>query len=214
MKPTTYLQHPDDVHRLAGVERVEGDLVINSYGMQRNVNSFEKIMRNVLALKDLREVTGNLRIEHNQYLSDLMGLRGLTRIGGELKIYMNPSLRRLDGLDGIKRIEGGLYIAYNHTLNSLWSLQRVEGIRGLISIYNNRKLGIAGREMRQYPADIISALNANLRMRGMSGMSGLALLRTLKIAPEDTRVFAQPDPQYVVDGPSWDSLQILATSRS
>jgi receptor L domain-containing protein len=80
------LREQEDVERLRGVERVEGDVII------------EGSVGDLSALRSLRSIGGWLVIQDTESLTTLAGLgTGLSLDG--LQIRNNPLLTRLDGLD-------------------------------------------------------------------------------------------------------------------
>jgi hypothetical protein len=102
-----------DFARLAGVERIVGDLAIHCLG---------EPMPDLLPLATLREVTNVVSVQSCTQLTTLSGLDGLTTIGGSFVARDLPDLVSLEGLGALESIGGGL---------SLEDLDALVDLRGL-----------------------------------------------------------------------------------
>lgn len=103
--PPARVQHVHDVHALAGVTRLAGDLVLER-----------------AALTDLRglaieAVTGDVVIRGNVTLESLEGLERLRSIGGRLVVEKNPRLTSLFELAALREVGGDVRIDGNAALS-------------------------------------------------------------------------------------------------
>ena len=88
-------------------------------------------------LKNLKSISGDLRIEANEVLTNLDGLHKLDSIGGALIIYGNPALTNIDGLCNLTAINSGLSIIGNLVLANVDGLQNLNNIGGNLNISFN-----------------------------------------------------------------------------
>ncbi len=104
-----------DVDALAGVGTIDGSLHVVATELR------------ALALPDLGEVTGELRIWENPRLADVQ-LPALEAVGEDLSLFDNPRVRSLDGLSGLAQVGGTLRV------NRMAGLASLEGLEALTSV--------------------------------------------------------------------------------
>ncbi len=108
----------DDPSVLAGVVRVEGDVVVNG-----------TTLTDLDFMACLREVTGAVQIFGNAQLTDVDGLWSL-RAAGDLVFAQNTALTDFDGAPNLERID-------NLVMNANTALTQVSGFHSLLQIESN-----------------------------------------------------------------------------
>lgn len=99
------IDSPEDLDRLRGCARVDGNLDVRAVGLS-----------DLSAVASLVEVTGSLRIESSDTLVDLSGLDRLTRVGGDLVVRDNAGLASLHGLGSLASVGGRVDVDGNPKL--------------------------------------------------------------------------------------------------
>jgi len=165
-----------DIDKLRGVEKIEGDLVIDAagYGHRSDLG----LVATLEALSSLKEVTGKIVIR-GLPLESLKGLENLTRVGGELLIQ-NLDIKDLKPLANLKQA-GALDVGHCEGLVDMKGLEGLERVDGMFRIHSNaeRRRGhvvglesLAGLENLEHVGELRVMGNANLRT--MAGLDGLA----------------------------------------
>jgi hypothetical protein len=91
-------------------------------------------------MKNVVDLTGNLRMESNTTLAHMNGLGNLKTVGGVLSIGSNTVLAQINGLSGLTSVGGDVNIQTNAALTSVTGLSALTFVGGFFQIYNNDAL--------------------------------------------------------------------------
>ncbi|XP_070554330.1 uncharacterized protein [Ptychodera flava] len=120
-------------------------------------------LENLAVLRNIKHITGDLRLERNILLNDLTtlenveivdgdvylmstrlltlgALKNLREVGGSLNIVGNQDLRNLSGLNNLESIGMNLLVLYNPHLQHIDALSRLGQVGGRIYIQGNVRL--------------------------------------------------------------------------
>lgn len=202
-----------DFARLAGVQRIEGQL---------RIYCDDAPLPDLLPLSTLREVTGEVRIERCAELEDfsgldalttvgqrvlildlpdlldLTGLGALTYVGGSMVLIRVPSLASLDGVGPLSLL-GGLSIEEADLLTSLDGLTLPVTLDGYLSLTDNKALSDLGA------LRAVTNITGGVRIEGSKVLTSLAGM-------EGVRAFGSY--LYLWDNPVLRNLDGLSGLRS
>ncbi|EDQ84367.1 uncharacterized protein MONBRDRAFT_30356 [Monosiga brevicollis MX1] len=149
----------------AGVTEIRGDLILSGCSAL--------LASDLLVLVELRNVTGNVRIERNGALVNLNGLASLSVIGGYLHISNNYQLTNINGLAALSSIGKQLYILANVKLTNLHGLQALTRIGAFLTLGMNHVLqDLAGLEQLKHVNEYVRIENHD-SLSNLNGFAGL-----------------------------------------
>ena len=152
------------------------------------------------------EILGTLTIASGSSITRLEKLENIRSIGGDLIISDNNNVLNLNGLRNIQSIEGDLIVSNNLQIASLSSIQRLRKIGGDLIIAHNPTLRNLFSPFTSLPIDTI---NGSLRIIGISQLTSLENIGSVKIIGGDLEISNQPLLQNLK---GIDSLQNLTGS--
>jgi len=135
-----------------GCETIQGDLTITGDDIT-----------NLNGLRNVKTITGDLKIWNNTILETLEGLESLETIGGTLWVRINPSLRNLSGMPEIESVHS-IQVEYNKVLESIFAqnLAKIESLSGNLYIGFNQKLEVLNH---QVGFNYLTHIGGNLTIR-------------------------------------------------
>lgn len=146
---TTYLKTQFEIDNFdPTITTIDGDLLL------RGENS---VITNIAGLKNIEEISGQLRIEYCRQLTNLNGFRNLISVGKGIRLLEADSLTDLDGFQALMDltkdgdVNSRISITGNDNLENIEGLRKLQKVDGNISIINNPKLkNLAGLENIEY----------------------------------------------------------------
>jgi|GEM_PF-4278471 len=127
----------DDIENLAGIEEIDGFLVINDFSPVRDG---QVVQEDLKGLESIRRISGALIVSYNSSLSNLNGLNDLRTIGGDLIVENNQGLKSLDGLGRLESIGGHIHIYENRGFIRISSLSAIRYVGGSIILDDNNDM--------------------------------------------------------------------------
>jgi len=153
---------------------------------QSQVDSF------VINYPGCHEILGTLTIASGNSITNLEKLENIVSIGGNLIITNNSNLGRLTGLSFLSSVGGNFVIANNPQLSNLHSLSHLRNIGGDLIIGENTSLSGLFFHGKSFPID---TLNGSLRINGITQLTSLERLGSLKTIGGDLEISNQPNLQ-------------------
>jgi hypothetical protein len=126
---------------------------------------------NVLGLRNITSITGNLNIGNNPVLTSLDGLNKVTEVGGYVNISFNAALTNVDGLNKLDHIGNGLLILVNAALANLDGLIGLTSVTDILLLNNPALTDIKG----------LQSVNSN----SLTGIAGLSIIQNSRLAACD-----------------------------
>lgn len=151
------------------ITHVQGSIVIGRF--EQNDTSIE----NLLALKNIRHISGSLVINICNALENLDGLDKLEYVGGGVSITQNCKLHDLSGLTNLNRIEGELFVRELPQLLDFSGLGALEYIGSLRVEQNDTLQNFSGLQT-------LEIIGEDLRLIGckeLKNLYGLSKLDTI-----------------------------------
>lgn len=177
-----------------GCTTISGNVIIQS----NNIT-------NLNGLSSITSVTGSLRLNNADMLSDisgfsnltmvgldvriincglitsLTGLTSLTSVGGDLNIASNPNLTSLDGITSLGSVGGDFILNGNSSLTLLQNSQNTVTVSGNITLNSNDALiNLTGLENIQNTGGSLVISN-NLLLTNLSGLTGLNSIQDFNV---------------------------------
>ena len=115
------IENTTDLSLVAGCQVIEGSLNID--GIEQN---------DLIALRSLETVSGDLWFFRIANLTTMSGLDNLQAVGGGLIISYNDSLQNVDGFSSLHTIEGTMTMTSNPLLNDISSLNNLQTVGGSV----------------------------------------------------------------------------------
>lgn len=115
------------------LESIGGDLFVG-YWEDGNPS-----LKNIVGLKNLKAIGGNLWVAFNDSLISLEGLNNLEEIGG-VGIYSNTSLENFLEFEKLESLDGDLHIEKNHCIKDVNGFNNLMSIGGDFNIIDNDSL--------------------------------------------------------------------------
>ncbi|MBP6235154.1 MAG: T9SS type A sorting domain-containing protein [Saprospiraceae bacterium] len=139
------------------------------------------MLSDISGLSNLTMVGLDVRITNCGLITSLTGLTSLTSVGGDFNIASNPNLTSLEGITSLSSVGGNFILSANASLNQLANAQNPTMVNGNITINNNDALiNLAGFENIQNNGGSLVISN-NLLLTNLSGLTGLNSILNLDI---------------------------------
>ena len=124
---------------LVGKTSIDGNLTIG-YTSGRSRGD----ITDLTPLRNITDITGNLRIQRNGRLANLNALTHLQTIGGYFGVRNNSELTDLGDFPVLQTIGGYLQINFNYALETIGNFSALKSIGGYLNINNNGALETMG----------------------------------------------------------------------
>ncbi len=105
----------------------------------KNLDILETSVKNLNGLENLKKVTGDIRIEFNEYLTSVDKLQGVSGVLENFTIVANPLLTTI-GINKIEKVNESLVIQGNLKLQNIDNLKSITTVTNEIVVSDNLKL--------------------------------------------------------------------------
>jgi hypothetical protein len=180
----------NDLRPLLGINRISGNLIIESSPHLKNLHGLDSIknvggefrlshcrsLKNTQGLNSLEFVNFDFSINDNDSLETLQGLERLRTLNQSLRCNRNPLLVNFDALKELKIIQSYMEITENANLKNLHGLQSIREVSGNIIIRFNPSLAsVSGLDSLVRAGSVILTFCPSLK-----NLEGLQMLETIQ----------------------------------
>lgn len=177
-----------------GCNAISGNLTIQSNNIT-NLNGLSPItnitgslrfnnadmLSDISGLSNLTMVGLDVRITNCGLITSLTGLTSLTSVGGDFNISNNPNLTSLQGITSLSSVGGNFILNSNASLTQLQNSQNTVTVSGNITLNSNDELiDLTGLENIQNTGGSLVISN-NLLLANLSGLTGLNSILNLDV---------------------------------
>jgi hypothetical protein len=145
-----------------GCATISGNLTIQS----NNIT-------NLNGLSSITSITGNLRFNNADMLSDISGLSNLTMVGLDFRILNCASITSLSGLTSLASVGGDFNIASNPNLTSLAGVTSLSSVGGDFILNGNSSLTLLQNSQNTVTVSGNITLNSNDALINLTGLENI-----------------------------------------
>lgn len=184
---TIYGENITNLNGLAGLTRIEGDLIITNNPLLTSLSGLNKVtyvggvidinnnnsLTTLAGFDAISNIRSSLRIVGNPKLISISALNHLRIIRGFLSVGQNALLPSLSGLEGILAIQGALAISGNNVLKNLDELHNLKNIGGYLFIVDNPSLTNLTGLINLNDIDGYIKIDNNNRITSLAGLDNI-----------------------------------------